>query len=90
MTPKSYVCAALVVFASLPAAGERLQFDGSFDSRTLCGKAEGCLDPMAIEPLLIAHCRREPRCIGVAQRIWTVDAASVFADVAHTEHLRRA
>ena len=52
--PKRFICAALVVFASLPAAGERLQFEGSFDSRTLCGKAEGCLDPMAIEPMLVS------------------------------------
>ena len=49
--PERALCIVLVVFASLPASAERLLFEGSFNSRTLCGKAEGCLDPVAIQPL---------------------------------------
>ena len=52
--PERAFCIVLVVFASLPAAGERLRFEGSFDSSTPCEKAGGCRDPVAIQPLQLS------------------------------------
>jgi hypothetical protein len=52
--PERAVCFVLALFASLPVAGERLQFEGSLDARMICSKGEGCFDPVAIQPLSIS------------------------------------
>jgi hypothetical protein len=54
MMPKRAIAIALLVSASLPAFGERLLFEGTFDSLTPCGKAEGCREPSPIEPIPIS------------------------------------
>jgi hypothetical protein len=54
MLPTRAIPIALMLLVSLPAFGERLLFEGSFDTRTPCHKAEGCREPMAIEPMFIS------------------------------------